>query len=91
MFVCMYGTPEMLKYLETYLIDIKSIKNFKDEQNTDSYLAASSNGNLEVMKYLEKEHNWSPFVKNNFKETAYDIAIKNNFKKIENHMSKITF
>jgi len=61
MYVCMYGTPEMLKYLETYLSDIKE---FKDEKNNDSYLIASKGGNLEVMKYLEKEHNWSTHVKN---------------------------
>jgi ankyrin repeat protein len=73
MYVCMYGTPEMLKYLETYLSNIKT---FKDERNTDSYLIASSCGNLEVMKYLEKEHNWDIHVKNNYYGyNAYLIAI----------------
>ena len=68
MYVCVYGTPEMLKYLETHF---SNIKDFKDEENTDLYLIASSSGNIEIMKYLEKEHNWDIHVKNNYGIDAY--------------------
>ncbi len=72
--MCKYGTPEMLKYLETYL---SNIKEFKTEQDADSYLAASISGNLEVMKYLEKEHNWDVHVKNYYGNDAYLFAAIN--------------
>ena len=42
MYVCMYGTPEMLKYLETHF---SNIKDFKDEHNTYLYLISSTRCN----------------------------------------------
>jgi hypothetical protein len=81
----MHGTPEMLKYLETYL---PNIKEFKDEKNNDLYLIASSKGQLEIMKYLEKEHNWDIHVKNNYGSDAYLISSCNGCLEIMKYLEK---
>ena len=79
MYVSMYGTPEMLKYLETRL---SNIKEFKDEENNDSYLIASSSG------YLEKEHNWDIHNKNDNGYDAYLLASCNGCLKIMKYLEK---
>ena len=37
-----------------------------EEFGRDAYLLASFNDQLEIMKYLEKEHNWNIYVKEEF-------------------------
>jgi|688.fasta_scaffold761993_1 hypothetical protein len=55
LYVAICGKPEMLKYLEEYLSDFK---NYVDKHNKDAYVLALQYGNLENMKYFDKEHNW---------------------------------
>ena len=50
------------------------ISNVKDNEGDDAYLFASWKGHLEIMKYLEKEHNWDIHVKNNKGDDAYLYA-----------------
>ena len=47
---------------------------FKSNFGDDAYLLASLFGNLEIMKYLENEHNWDIHVKNIQGNDAYLIA-----------------
>ncbi len=47
---------------------------FKNFCDSDVYLLASMNGHLEIMKYLENEHNWDIHIKNNFDNDAYLTA-----------------
>ena len=56
------------------LVKDKTILEYKTKNNNDVYLLASLNGYLELMKYLEKEHNWDVHVKNNGGDDAYLFA-----------------
>ena len=47
----------------------------------DAYLLASIYGHLEIMKYLEKEHNWDIHVKNNYGNDAYHLYGNDEVKK----------
>jgi len=45
--------------------------NYKNNDDNDAYLLASLYGHLEIMKYLEKEHNCDIHVKNECGEDTY--------------------
>ena len=87
MYLCMYGTLDMLKYLEQYLF-FANIKEFKDEDSNDLYIIAVIFGQLEIMKYLEKEHNWNIYVKNNYGNYPYLCASINGHLEIMKHLEK---
>ena len=59
-----------MKYLEKNIIGMIC----KNNDGYDAYLIASIYGHLEIMKYLENEHNWDIHVKNNNGEDAYLLA-----------------
>ena len=46
----------------------------RDKNDSDAYLSASCNGQLEIMKYLEKEHKWNIHVKDKYGNDAYLLA-----------------
>ena len=46
----------------------------KNKYGSDAYLYASCGGYLEIMKYLENEHNWDIHVKNKNGCDAYLFA-----------------
>ena len=52
---------------------------------------AAFNGQLEIMKYLEKEYNWSPHLKNIFGYNAYTYAKQNKHHKIIKHLENKMF
>jgi hypothetical protein len=85
MYVVMCGTPEMLKYLETYLSDVKK---FKDGRGNDSYLIAAQYGQLEIMKYLEDTHNWNIHIKNNKGSDAYLLASRDGKLEVMTYLEK---
>ena len=85
LYISIYGTQDMLKYVELYLNDIKI---YKDDKNNDAYLLASYHGNLEIMKYLETEHNWDITVKNNIGNDAYLNAASNGQLKIMKYLEE---
>ena len=58
-----------------FLLEIFNIY-FEGEQDKDAYLLASINGHLEIMKYLENEHNWNIHVKDIYGNDAYLISCK---------------
>ncbi len=47
---------------------------YKNNDGYDAYLFASYNGHLDIMKYLENEHNWDIHVKNKRNDDAYLLA-----------------
>jgi len=71
LYIAIFGTPEMLKYLEGYLSDFK---NYSDRHDRDAYILALIYGNLENMKYFDKEHNWN-VVNSNKKHIFHKIYI----------------
>ena len=56
------------------IIKDRTILQFRNIYGSDVYLIASRKGHLEIMKYLEKEHNWNIHVKNDYREDAYQYA-----------------
>ena len=56
------------------IIRDKTILEYKNIFGMDVYLYASKYGHLEIMKYLEKEHNWDIHVKNDGGQVAYLLA-----------------
>ena len=59
------------------IIKDKTILEFKDVYGSDAYLLASCYGHLEIMKYLENEHNWDIHVKDDYGNDAYLLAAIN--------------
>ena len=59
------------------IIKDKTILEYKNFYGSDAYLLASRYGHLEIMKYLEKEHNWDIHVKNKNGYNAYLLASLN--------------
>jgi len=68
------------------IIKDKTILEYKNMDGNDIYLIASYYGHLEIMKYLEKEHNWDINVKNNFGNNAYLLASFNGHLKIMKYL-----
>lgn len=62
-----------LKELSEYLKKFNSNINVKN--GNDVYLSAVICGNLEIMKFLEKEYNWDIHVKDNYGFDAYLLAV----------------
>ena len=56
------------------IIKDKTILEYKNFYGLDAYLLASCYDHLDIMKYLEKEHNWDVHVKNNDGNDAYLLA-----------------
>ena len=56
------------------IIKDKTILQFKNNIGNDAYLLASFFDNLEIMKYLENEHNWDIHVKNIDGNDAYQYG-----------------
>ncbi len=65
------------------IIKDKTILEYKNMDGNDIYLIASYYGHLEIMKYLENEHNWNIHVKNKKGKYAYVLGNK----KIKKHLS----
>ena len=59
------------------IIKDRTILKYKNTLGYDAYLLASWNKHLEIMKYLEKEHNWDIHVKNEDGDDAYLLASQN--------------
>jgi sulfur relay (sulfurtransferase) DsrC/TusE family protein len=85
-YVSIFGTPDMLKIIENYMPQYNFIYTkiynqryvglpYSDYSETiyTPYLLASMFGNIEVMKYLEKEHNWDIEYENPYL-IAYEIG-----------------
>ena len=56
------------------IIKDKTILEFKNCHGMDVYLLASYCHHLDIMKYLENEHNWDVTVANNEGENAFILA-----------------
>ena len=56
------------------IIKDKTILHFQNATGLNVYLLACINGHLDIMKYLEKEHNWDIHVKDDFGNDAYLYA-----------------
>ena len=77
-FCCMFKNVEMLEFLETcegFNDEILHARNYKYR---DSYMLASSTGNIPVLKYLENKHNWNIYTSCNFKHNSLMIAAGSN-------------
>ncbi len=70
------------------IIKDKTILQFADNGN-DAYLLASYNGRLDIMKYLENEHNWDIHVKNKSGYDAYDYANDYANYEIKKHLDEL--
>ena len=71
------------------IIKDKTILQFKNIDGYDVYLLAAINGHLEIMKYLENEHNWDMFVRNKYDENAFGFALKYYHLEIGKHLNKL--
>ena len=71
-------------FLQAIIKDRTILKN-KNIQGNDVYQLLSYYGHLEIMKYLEKEHNWDIHIKNIFGEDAYSFG---NYK-IKAHLDEL--
>ena len=56
------------------IIKDKTILEYKNIYGNDAYILASMGGELEIMKYLENEHNWDIYTRNNNRNDAYDFG-----------------
>ena len=65
-----YEISSLIDFLQVLVKD-KSILEYKNLSGNDVYQLSSYYGNLEIMKYLEKEHNWNIHVKDNYGNDAY--------------------
>ena len=68
-----------LKYIENldqFKDSLNEISNIHktDYESNDFYLLAAKYGHLDIMKYLENEHEWDVNTKNIFKDDAYLLA-----------------
>ena len=73
-FCCMFKNVEMLEFLETcegFNNEILHARNYKYE---DSYMLASSTGNIQVLKYLENKHNWNIYTSTVTKHNSLMLA-----------------
>lgn len=70
LFCCIYGGKlKMFKHV---------VKTINDKNGNDLYLLAVSEGNVDIMKYLEEEHNWNILVVNKKERNAYILAAGSN-------------
>jgi GTP-binding nuclear protein Ran len=83
-----YEISSLNDFLQVLVKD-KSILEWKHYfYGHDAYLLASSHGHLEIMKYLEKEHNWDIYVKNNDGFDAYLLASRHSHLEIMKYLEK---
>ena len=82
-----FKISSLIDFLKAIIKD-KTILKLKDEYYGDAYLLASYFGQLEIMKYLEKEHNWDIHVKNNYGTNAYLKASSRGHLEIMKYLEK---
>ena len=63
---------ENIEELKKFIENHDDFFYYRDINGLDYYLLASIDGHLEIMKYLENEHNWNIHVKSN---TCYDAYL----------------
>ena len=70
-----YNDVKMMKYFDDHHSKYFDVKNI--DGCDDLYLYAAEEGYYEVMQYLEKRHNWDPYVTNKHGDGAYVIGLFN--------------
>jgi ankyrin repeat protein len=71
------------------LVKDNTILEYKTTYGSDVYLFASCNGHLEIMKYLEKEHNWNIHVKTIYGNDVYLLASRNGHLEIMKYLENV--